>query len=203
MTTCYVIRHADKETGLFFNPALRHQDAPISRVGRQRAEKMSGFFAEKSIGAIYISEYQRTAQTAEFLTERLRLSPIVDPRLNEFDSGLLDGLSESQIQTDYPKIWQGFQDRAYDFRFPEGETGAEARDRIAGFLEEKRKLHAHDSILAVCHEGLIRLMMCHITGMPVFKRGNFHVDFCGITEIRYQPEHASWKLMRFNQILME
>jgi hypothetical protein len=38
-------------------------------------------------------------------------------------------------------------------------------------------------------------------GIPVYKRGNFYVDLCGITEITYQPEFNNWKLIRFNQKL--
>ena len=56
-----------------------------------------------------------------------------------------------------------------------------------------------ENIVAVSHEGLIRQLMCHIMNIPVYKRGNFYVDFCGITEISYQPEYQSWKLLRFNQ----
>ncbi len=32
--TFYIIRHAHKEQGNFYNPRLRHQDEPISQAGR-------------------------------------------------------------------------------------------------------------------------------------------------------------------------
>lgn len=44
------------------------------------------------------------------------------------------------------------------------------------------------------------ILMCHLTGNPVYNRWNFYVDFCGIMEISYQPDYGAWKLMRFNQI---
>jgi len=89
--------------------------------------------------------------------------------------------------------------RKADFRFPDGETGAEAQARIASFLEEKRREHGDEDIVLATHEGLIRLLMCYIVHLPVYLRGNFRVDTCGITEITYQPEYESWKLIRFNQ----
>ena len=76
---------------------------------------------------------------------------------------------------------------------------AEARQRIAGFLDEKRETHRDENIIIVCHDGLIRILMCHLTNNPVYNRWNFHVDFCGITEITYQPDYGTWKLIRFNQ----
>jgi broad specificity phosphatase PhoE len=199
MTTFYILRHADKEKGDFFNPRLRHQDQPISQTGKQRAEKLWQFFAEKPISAIYISEYLRTSQTIEYAANRLQLTPVIDRRLNEIDNGLFDGLSLDEIQQLYPEALKTLLERKQDFRFPKGETGEEARQRIASLLEEKRMAHNAENIILVCHEGLIRLTMCHIMNLPVYQRGNFHVDFCGITEITYQPEYAAWKLIRFNQ----
>ncbi|HEX6035219.1 MAG TPA: histidine phosphatase family protein [Anaerolineales bacterium] len=198
--TFYIIRHAHKEKGSFYNPRLRHQDEPISEVGREEACRLWSYFCNKGISAIYVSSYQRTMQTIEYVAAKLGIVPIIDERLNEIDNGCLDGMSDEAIQLRYPEIWRIRQERTADFRFPDGETGEEARQRIAGFLEEKRKVHANANIVLVSHEGLIRLLMCHIMNQPVYHRWNFHyVDFCGITEITYQPEYKIWKLIRFNQ----
>jgi broad specificity phosphatase PhoE len=200
MTTCYLIRHAAKERGDFFNPYLRHQDEPISVLGQSQAQQLCAHFDGKAIAAIYISEYQRTRQTSEPLAQQLQLTPIVDARLNEIDNGRLDGMTDEQIQQIYPDVWQAFLSRSADFRFPEGETGAEAQRRIVVFLEEKREQHLAENIILVSHEGLIRLLMCTILDLPVYKRWNFHYDFCGIMEITHQPDYEAWKLIRFNQV---
>jgi broad specificity phosphatase PhoE len=63
----------------------------------------------------------------------------------------------------------------------------------------KQKKHDGENIILVCHEGLIRVMACHILRLPVYDRWNFRVDFCGIMEINYQPEYQTWQLARFNQ----
>jgi broad specificity phosphatase PhoE len=200
MTTVYLIRHAAKERGEFFNPRLRHQDEPISAQGQTQAQKLCAYFDGQAIAAIYVSEYQRTWQTGEPLARQFNLTPGIDARLNEIDNGRLDGMTDEQIQQTYPDVWQAFLSRSADFRFPGGETGDEAQQRIVEFLAEKRQQHAGENIVVISHEGLIRLLMCTILDLPVYKRWNFHYDFCGITEIAYQPEYASWKIMRFNQV---
>jgi broad specificity phosphatase PhoE len=144
---CYIVRHAEKEKGDYFNPRLRHQDEPISHKGRQDAQKLVSYFAQRPVSAIYISGYLRTLQTAEYVAKRLQLTPIFDERLNEIDNGLIEGLSDEYIQANYPDVWQAFTARSADFRFPGGETGAEAQARIEGFLQEKRLQHAEDDIL--------------------------------------------------------
>jgi broad specificity phosphatase PhoE len=200
MTTIHFVRHAAKERGDFFNQRLRHQDEPISALGQSQALHLCSYFAGKTIAAVYISEYRRTQQTSEPLAEQLHLTPIVDARLNEIDNGRFDGMTDEQVQQTYPEIWRAFQSRTADFRFPEGETGAEAQQRIVEFLEEKRRQHPDQDLIVISHEGLIRLLTCTILDLPVYHRWNFHYDYCGITEIAYQPDYAIWKLMRFNQI---
>ena len=197
----YIIRHAHKELGDFYNPRLRHQDEPISQEGREDSHKLWPYLCDKQISAIYISGYLRTGQTIDFVAQQSGISPVMDERLNEIDNGLIEGMADEAIRETYPEVWQGFRERSADFRFPEGETGEEARQRIASFLNEKQRLHADENIVLASHEGLIRLTVCHILGLPVYRRWDFQHDFCGITEISYQPEFRTWKLFRFNQKL--
>lgn len=201
MPTFYILRHAQKEKGDFYNPRLRHQDEPISQQGQGEARKLWSYLCDKNISAIYVSGYQRTGQTIDDVARQSGITPIIDERLNEIDNGCFDGMSDEEIEQKYPVIWKAFHERSSDFRFPKGETGEEARQRIAEFLEEKRLAHTDENIVVVSHEGLIRLTTCYILGLPVYHRWNFHYDFCGIMEITYQPAYKSWKLIRFNQIL--
>jgi len=199
--TFYILRHAEKEKGEFRVPGLPHQDQPLSQRGREQSRKLWDYLCDKQISAIYVSRYQRTAQTIEYVAGRLGITLVMDDRLNEIDIGVVDPMSDEEIQEKYPEFWKAYMERTADFRFPGGETGEEACNRIAGFLEEKRQAHPGENILFVTHEGLIRQLMCYIVGIPVYKRSNFHVDLCGIMEITYQPDYNNWKLIRFNQKL--
>ena len=192
----YIIRHAEKEEGYFYNPKLGHQDPPISKKGRLKAQKLLSFFSDKSIDRIYISEYIRTAQTIKNVAEKKELSPIIDNRLNEIDNGLIEGMSEKVLQLRYPDVWNAFQERDRDFQFPEGESGEEAQKRIESFFEDKQA--SNEDLILVSHDGLIRLLMCYILKIPVYRRWDFQVDTCGIMEIEYQTAFKKWKLIRFN-----
>ena len=195
----YILRHADKEQGNHYNPALRHQDEPISQKGREQAEKLVTYFADKGISKIYVSAYQRTGQTIALVAAHLGLTPIRDERLNELHNGLFEGATEEELRQKFPAELQALRERKAGFRFPEGETGEEAFARVVSFMEEKRQQHTDENLIIVSHDGLIRLLMCYVTNMPVNGRWNFLVDFCGITEIFYEPEFGTWKLVRFNQ----
>lgn len=197
----YAIRHAEKESGDYFDPRLHHQNGPITVRGKEQARKLCAYFAGRPAAAIYVSSYLRAQQTAAPLAEMLGLEPVVDERLNEIDNGLLDGMSDEHVMSRYPEVWQAYQAKSADFRFPGGETGAEARDRVASLLEELRRAGNGEAIL-ICHEGLIRILTCYVLGLPVYDRWNFHVDYCGITEFVPGGGNREWKLIRFNQIVL-
>jgi len=200
--TWYVLRHAEKEKGAFYNPKLRHQDEPISQRGQEQAENLVMYFSDKDIAKIYVSEYIRTGQTIAPVAHHLGLDPILDARLNELDNGLFDGATEEELREKFPDELGALRARKAGFRFPEGETGEAGLARIVDFMEEKRPQHADENIIVVAHDGLIRLLMCHVTNMPANGRWNFIIDFCGITEIYFEPEFGTWKLVRFNQVLV-
>lgn len=134
------------------------------------------------------------------LLKKKKISPIIDSRLNEIDNGLIEGLSEQEIQQRYPDVWKAFIDRDHDFQFPDGESGEYALQRIKSFFKEKQV--SNENIILVSHDGLIRLLLCYILGFAVYRRGDFKVDLCGIMEIKYQPTFKNWKLIRFNHICM-
>ncbi len=191
----YIVRHAEKEQGDFYNPTLRHQDQPISAKGRADAQKLHAYFSDKSIAQIYVSEYIRTGQTIEYVARKLGMAPLVDGRLNEIDNGVIEGLSQQELVQKFPDVWNAFQARNRDFRFPQGESGQDVLDRIEAFVQENQE---KQDLLLVSHDGLIRAFTCYILGLPVYRRWDFKVDTCGIMEIEYQPAFESWKLLRFN-----
>ena len=168
--------------------------------GRLTAERLAAYFTGKPLAAIYVSEYQRTRQTVESLAAQRHLTPVQDARLNEIDNGRVDSLTEAEFRQRFPAEWAAYASRCADFRFPEGETGVEAQGRIVAFVEEKRRQHGGENILAVSHDGLIRLLMCYVVGLPVYRRADFQVDACGLMELDYQADYGRWKLVRFNQI---
>ena len=194
----YIIRHADKETGDFYNPALRHQDQPISVKGRQDAEGLVSFFINRPISKIFVSEYIRTHQTIKPLSDKYKILPIEDNRLNEIDNGLIEGLKEGEVKERFPDTWEAFQNKDRDFRFPEGESGEDVLNRIKSFFDDIKTVG--EDIIIVSHDGWIRSLMCFILGLPIYRRWDFQVDTCGIMEIEYLPGYDSWKLLRFNHL---
>ncbi len=192
-----IVRHTNKAEDLaYYNERLRHQDFPITGEGEENALRLAKYFAAHPVRKIFISEYLRTAQTATPVAAQLGVTPVVDARLNEIHNGIIEQLTDEEIIARYPEFWRDFMSGATDVRFPEGETGEEVRARQADLLKD---LIAQDEdCLLISHEGYIRLLLCHILGLPVYRRRLFHIDFCGITELLYDQETGAWKVLRVN-----
>lgn len=193
----YFIRHADKGTGSCYNEHLQHQDYPITKQGEKRAAKLAEYFEHINLDAVYASEYKRAQQTAGAVAERKGLSVSVDERLNEIDNGVIDGMSDEEIKRKYPVFFKDFLSFSKDVRFPGGETGSETKQRQKSLLDDLIK--KNEDALLVTHEGYIRLLVCHLAGLPVYKRCKFKMDYCGICEVEYLESSGQWRINKVNQ----
>ena len=73
--TVILVRHADRAGGMT-------GDVPLNERGKQRAESLSRLLADAGVSEIYVTDVQRTQQTAAPLAARLNLTPIVLPGAN-------------------------------------------------------------------------------------------------------------------------
>jgi broad specificity phosphatase PhoE len=198
--TLYFIRHADKAKGDYGSSNLPHLDQPISKYGKKQAKALYNYFHNKQIDEIFLSEYRRTEQTIRAIIKRRKIRPTIDARLNEINLGDLIGLTDEQFQIKFPDIWKAYQDRNVDFRWPGGETGAEAQSRIVSFLAEQSN-HPGNKLI-VAHDGIIRLLLCHLLNIPVYRRFDFQIGTAGIMEIEWDKDQQAWRIIRFNQELI-
>lgn len=197
----YLVRHADKAKGDYFNLRLQHDDQPISTLGRKQASKIKKYFEKLSIQSIYVSEYIRTEQTARLLARKLNVVPITDSRLIEIDVGITNRLSDEELKEKYPEVWNAFQDRDRDFRWPEGETGLEAQERIVSFVHSI--IDRDGDILVIAHDGIVRIFICYVLGLPVYSRFNFQDDTASISEIEWDKTENRWRLIRSTKVLSD
>ncbi len=192
----YFIRHGEKETTSLINPLIGHTDPPLTRNGVAQANALLRYFEREKVDYLYSSEYLRVKQTAEPLSKERNIPIAIDDRLNEIDNGIIETMSDAEIERQFPEFWRDFFEHRHDCRFPGGETGEEVRARQNDLLNEIRgKDGTH---VLFCHEGYIRILMCNLLGIPVYHRYKFKYDYCGITEVAL--ENAVWKIRRFNQI---
>lgn len=193
--TIFVIRHADKEAGEFRNPRLPLNDQPISQIGREQVLALVEYFRDIPIDSITVSEYQRTRQTIAGVAVSKQLPITVDSRLNEINIGSLESLQEDVIAQDYPDFWNAYLARDRDFTFPHGESGEAAGDRVYQLFCSLD--HTANHIL-VAHDGLIRILICRVLGLPTWKRHLFRIEFASVTTFEYNDQFKCWGMPGYN-----
>jgi broad specificity phosphatase PhoE len=70
--TVILARHAEKT-------AMPPKDPPLSTSGEERAKLLASVLADAGVDAIFVTELQRTQQTAEPLAARVHVTPKVIP----------------------------------------------------------------------------------------------------------------------------
>ena len=120
---------------------------PLTPKGRKQIESAAQKLKKKKIDLIFSSDIFRTRQTAEIVARELKLKPIFDKRLREYNMGTFNGKPIKEVRKIFPVGAKRFKVRP-----PQGETYSEIKDRMLDFLRETDKKYTGKNILIVSHE---------------------------------------------------
>lgn len=136
------------------------------------------------VAAVYSSPLERTQETAGPIATRLGLTVRPEPGLVECDFGEWTG-AELKALYKLPE-WSAVQRYPSGFQFPGGESFAGMRARVAETVNELRRRHPGDIVVAVSHADPIKAAVSDALGthLDLFQR--IAVSPCSITAISYQ-----------------
>jgi len=194
--TIHLIRHAEKQKGTYYDSTLRFDNNPITQIGSIQASLLKDYLP-KHVAQIYVSRYIRTKQTIQPYAQDNGSKIIEDKRIDEIDTGIRSRLSESEIREKYPTFYIEYQEKKTDFKYPEGECGAEVALRIESLIEE---IYEQDKeFIVVGHEGWIKIFVCKVLGMKYSERFRLRVSNCGITTINLNDRNMDGYIIRMNE----
>lgn len=139
----YLVRHGET----VWNAARRYQgamDSPLTARGRRQAEAIGRLLAELLGPAsdplrAYVSPLGRARETAEIIAGEVRLEAVVDPRIAEVSLGAWDGLTDYEIEIEFPGARDGADRFNWYFRSPDGEKLDSAIQRVSHWLSDARR----------------------------------------------------------------
>lgn len=145
---------------------------------KQVIEGVEKMISENNIPTIiYHSPLRRTRETAELVRDMMeektgkKITLVSDIQLHEEDFGDMDGHSRAEHDayrtTDYDYIHK---------KFPNGESYADVRKRMGGFLYTVDAKHEKEHILVVTHEGCIYGAEDIVSGMSLERIVATHAD---------------------------
>jgi probable phosphoglycerate mutase len=171
-----LVRHGQSE----WNAVGRWQgqaDPPLSDLGRAQARSAARSLG--SLDAIYASDLQRAAETAEIISAELGVGPvIVDPDLRERDAGEWSGLTREEIHERYPGYLPDDRHRAFapdggaaSKRPPGWEDDTALLSRVRDALDRIHEAVPDGDVLVVTHGGVIYVLEGHL-GEPFHRLAN-------------------------------
>jgi probable phosphoglycerate mutase len=191
MTQLILIRHGET----VWNRERRmqgHLDSPLSATGLRQAHLVARRLAQIEFDALYSSDSERAHRTARSVAEVTGHVIVVEPRLRERHFGVFEGLTGSEIQSNYPADYLRFKRRDPEFVVPGGESALVFRSRVLGCLREIAERHAGSVVVVVTHGLVLDQLYRAAHGLPLnVLRGNDLIN-ASLNTFRYDT--GQWRL---------
>jgi broad specificity phosphatase PhoE len=164
MTKFLLIRHAAHDL-LGKVLAGRAPGVHLNAQGKLEAERLADRLAVLSISAIYTGPLERARETAEPLSNRLRLQLSLAPAFDEieFGSWTMLPLSDLEQRPDW-KAWNEYRDRSAP---PQGESIRAVQNRASKELERLAQASHGETLAIISHGEVIKSTLMHYLGIPV------------------------------------
>ncbi len=203
----YLIRHGQSlvnvRSQLDQQPSM---DAGLTEVGFKQARALAQWLPGEvpQIHALYTSTLLRARQTSQILAEIYGCEMRPDDRLREIGSSFLDHLPvtaeslpqnyEQYLRNYFTKSKLPYQPIAHDVE--RSESYMHFRVRIGAFVDDLTRLHLEETVLVVCHEGVINAVFDHVFNIGPYRTCHIFNENTGITHLVYSPhpERESWGL---------
>ena len=165
-TRIHLVRHGTT----LLNRANRYRgrrDVPLDAGGWQDAWSAASELQDVELEAIYSSPCRRARDTARVVADAAGLPTVVDmPAFLNLDYGVWEGLTSEEAALQDPVSYRKYQTYAPDAVCPQGESLARAAERMLLGLRTIALLHPGQTIGAVSHAAMLRLVIANVTDTP-------------------------------------
>lgn len=196
-THVYLVRHGESAPLRQGEPQPLlegHGDPPLDPVGHEQAALVASRLGRLPLSAIYVSNLQRTAQTAAPLAEKTGLEPVVDRNLREVFLGEWEGgIYRVRAAENHPD-WQRVQSEQTWDVIPGAERAVDLADRVRGAVARIAARHPNQRVAVFAHGGVIGMLAAIATGGRMFAFAES--DNASISHL--VVDAATWRLRRFN-----
>jgi probable phosphoglycerate mutase len=182
-------------------------DAALTETGLRQASALAAWLPGHlpRVDAIYSSTMRRAVETVTPLATAYDQPIRFDDRIREIGGNRLDHTpyASDDLPTEYADFWAS----AYPFATitpgaDRGETLMHFRARVGIFLEEMVAAHRQETVLAVCHGGVIDAMFDNTFNVGPHRRCEIWTSNTGVTHFQLVelPGREVWRLHYQNRL---
>jgi broad specificity phosphatase PhoE len=162
-------------------------DVPLSDAGRVQARLLAQRLRadDRRVHAIYASDLSRAFETAEILSEMLRMPLNPDSGWREMNIGVWSGLTTAEVIERHAVEWERLR-AGEDLPRGGGETFAQFQGRIIQSAQRLAQRHIGEQIVIVTHGGVVRAFLLHCRNLPTSKfREIDKIGNTGLSEVTF------------------
>ncbi len=161
----FVVRHGT--TTLNVQNRYRGRcDVPLDAQGYQDAVDAARQLSGAGLSAVYCGPLRRTIATAQIIADECRVPDLrILHGLNNVDYGVWEGMTSSEAAMYDPDAFELYRTSPSRAACPMGERLSNAQTRMAEALELIGSRHAGETVVAVSHAVMIRLVVAKLTGV--------------------------------------
>jgi broad specificity phosphatase PhoE len=195
-----LVRHGDAHAGLHGIIAGRRGCRGLTDLGRQQAERLRDHLATRrflTADVLLASELRRAVETAQIIAPSLGKDVGQDCDLCEVHTGDADGLDWSEYTAGFGSFDMAAEpDRVFA---PGGDSWNSFRQRVRDVLERLARDHPEETVVAVCHAGVIAASLEVLLGIPhPGPAARILPTNTGLTEWSHDPATGAWTLRCYN-----
>ncbi len=173
-------------------------DSPLTDRGREQARALLRRLQREGYrpSAGYASDLCRAAETAAILAAGLDAPLSLDPRLREYDIGLLGGVIWNDVEALYPELWRRLQQDGEPAAIP-GEEGFDAfSGRLASTLAGIVAAHGEgETVALVAHGGSLGMILAHLLHLDPRRPLPFTFGNVSFSVVEISPRRTRLVLM--------
>ncbi len=171
--TFYFIRHGQTDLNLKGIVQGRGVDSPLNEMGHKQAQAFYEAFHHVPFDKIYTSTMLRTKQTVRlFLKQGIPSEELSG--LDEISWGIYEGKEQDEtIITGFEEVVSSWRDGNLDLSIEQGESPNQLVARQQQAISYMLQQHNEERVLVCMHGRAMRIMLCHLTGVPVYLMDDF------------------------------
>jgi broad specificity phosphatase PhoE len=158
----YVVRHGTTTMNVE-NRYRGRRDIPLDAQGYQDAVDAARELSRKGLAAVYTGPLRRTIATAQIIADEARVPDLrILHGLNNVDYGAWEGMTADEAAMFDPIAFELYRTAPDKAQCPHGERLTDAQDRMIEALKLIGSRHAGESVAAVTHAVMIRLVVAKV-----------------------------------------
>ena len=161
----------------------------LNQRGLIQARKLAKALSPMKPAALYASPLPRTWMTAQEISRELSIPVTPLDGIKEVNLGGLEGITGHEMRDQYADFYVAWREDPSEVVFPGGESIRQLQVRACQAIEDIKRDHREDVVVAVSHNFAIRAILCSFLELPLSRFHLLRVDLASMSVLHSNSKY--------------